>query len=168
MGAVRGADIVIVSIPARTLRENLTRWAPLFAEDTVVVSLMKGIETGTGMRMSQVITEVTGIASDRVAVLSGPNRAREVAERQPAAYAIACADETVAARLQALTRTPYFRPHTTTDVIGCELGGALKNVIAPAVGLATGMRLGDNSRAVLITRDLAEAARLGLALGADP
>ncbi|MFF4010638.1 NAD(P)H-dependent glycerol-3-phosphate dehydrogenase [Streptomyces sp. NPDC001717] len=166
--AVRDAEVVAVSIPAQTLRENLTRWAPLFTDDTVVVSLMKGIETGTGLRMSQVITDVTGIPSDRVAVLSGPNLAREIAVRQPAASAIACTSESVASRLQALTQTPYFRPYTTTDVIGCELGGAVKNVIALAVGLATGMRLGDNSRAVLITRGLAETARLGLALGADP
>ncbi|MEY2233076.1 NAD(P)H-dependent glycerol-3-phosphate dehydrogenase [Streptomyces sp. BF23-19] len=166
--AVRGAEVVVVSIPAQTLRENFTRWTPLFDNDALVVSLMKGIETGTGMRMSQVITEVTGMPSDRVAVLSGPNLAREVAARQPAASTIACTRDTVASRLQALAQTPYFRPYTTNDVIGCELGGAVKNVIALAVGLATGMRLGDNSRAVRITRGLAETARLGLALGADP
>ncbi|MFE5556510.1 NAD(P)H-dependent glycerol-3-phosphate dehydrogenase [Streptomyces sp. NPDC056544] len=166
--AACGAEVVVVSIPAQALRANLTRWAPLIPENAVVVSLMKGVETGTGMRMSQVITEVTGIPSDRVAVLSGPNLAREVAVRQPAASAIACTSDTVATHLQALAQTPHFRPYTTPDVIGCELGGAVKNVIALAVGLATGMRLGDNSRAVLITRGLAETARLGLALGADP
>lgn len=166
--ATDGAEFVMVSIPAQTLRENLTRWAPLLPQGAVIVSLMKGIETGTGKRMSEVIAEVTGLPSSRVAVLSGPNLAREIAERQPAASAIACTDETVAARLQAAVQTPHFRPYTTTDVIGCELGGAVKNVIALAVGLATGMRLGDNSRAVLVTRGLAETARLGLALGADP
>ncbi|MFE9484524.1 NAD(P)H-dependent glycerol-3-phosphate dehydrogenase [Streptomyces spororaveus] len=166
--AIQAAEFVVISIPAQTLRENLTRWAPLIPQGAAIVSLMKGIETGTGMRMSQVITEVTGIPCDRVAVLSGPNLAREIAEHQPAASAIACTDETVAARLQAAVQTPYFRPYTTTDVIGCELGGAVKNVIALAVGLASGMRLGDNARAVLVTRGLAETARLGLALGADP
>ncbi|MFB7255813.1 NAD(P)H-dependent glycerol-3-phosphate dehydrogenase [Streptomyces nojiriensis] len=166
--AACGAEVVLVSIPAQTLRANLTRWTPLIPEDAIVVSLMKGIESGTGMRMSQVITEVTGIPCDRVAVLSGPNLAREVAVRQPAASAIACTSSAEATRLQALAQTPYFRPYTTTDVIGCELGGAVKNVIALAVGLSAGMRLGDNARAVLITRGLAETARLGLALGADP
>ncbi|WP_327389165.1 NAD(P)H-dependent glycerol-3-phosphate dehydrogenase [Streptomyces sp. NBC_01207] len=166
--AIQDAEFVVISIPAQTLRENLTRWAPLIPQGAAIVSLMKGIETGTGMRMSQVITEVTGTPCDRVAVLSGPNLAREIAEHQPAASAIACTDEMVAARLQAAVQTSYFRPYTTTDVIGCELGGAVKNVIALAVGLATGMRLGDNARAVLVTRGLAETARFGLALGADP
>lgn len=160
--ALQDADVVVVSIPAQTLRANLTQWAPLIPRDAVVVSLMKGIETGTGIRMSQVITETTGLPAGRVAVLSGPNLAREIAARQPAASTIACTDGAVAGRLQALAQTPYFRPYTTTDVIGCELGGAVKNVIALAVGLAGGMQLGDNARALLVTRGLAETARLGL------
>jgi len=157
-----------VSIPAQTVRANLTAWAHLIPDSAVVVSVMKGIETDTGMRMSQVITEVTGIPAERVAVISGPNLAREIAARQPAASVIACTDETAAKTLQAACLTPYFRPYTATDVIGCELGGAVKNVIALAVGLATGMGLGDNAKSLLITRGLAETARLGERLGADP
>lgn len=166
--ALAGADYLVVSIPAQSLRANLTAWAPVIDERTVVVSLMKGIETDTGLRMSQVITEVTGVPTGRVAVVSGPNLAREIAVRQPAASVIACRDETAAQALQDACLTPYFRPYTNTDMVGCELGGAVKNVIALAVGLAAGMRLGDNARALLMTRGLAETARLGAVLGADP
>jgi len=104
----------------------------------------------------------------RVAVLSGPNLAPEIADRQPAACVVACGDESVARRIQAACHTPYFRPYTNTDVVGCELGGAVKNVIALAVGIAGGMGLGDNTKASLITRGLAETTRLGVAMGADP
>jgi len=166
--ALAGADYLVVSIPAQTLRGNLARWAPLLGERTVIVSLMKGIESDTGLRMSEVITEVTGIGADRVAVVSGPNLAREVAAAQPAASVIACTDPAVADALQKACHTSYFRPYTNHDVIGCELGGAVKNVIALAVGIAAGMGLGDNARATLITRGLAETARLGRALGAEP
>ncbi|MEU9918909.1 NAD(P)H-dependent glycerol-3-phosphate dehydrogenase [Streptomyces sp. NPDC051001] len=166
--ALDGARHVIVSIPAQSLRTNLAAWAPHLGPDAVIVSLMKGIETTTGLRMSQVITETTSIPAERVAVISGPNLAREIVARQPAASVIACPDETAAKALQAACLTPYFRPYTDTDVIGCELGGAVKNVIALAVGLATGLGLGDNATAVLITRGLAETARLGERLGADP
>ncbi|MFI1889087.1 NAD(P)H-dependent glycerol-3-phosphate dehydrogenase [Streptomyces jumonjinensis] len=166
--ALAGADHLVVSIPAQTLRDNLTAWAPLINPRTVVVSLMKGIETHTGLRMSEVITEVTGVPADRVAAVSGPNLAREVAARRPAASVIACRDETTAKALQDACVTPYFRPYTNTDVVGCELGGAVKNVIALAIGLAAGMGLGDNARALLMTRGLAETARLGAVLGADP
>ncbi|MER7046042.1 NAD(P)H-dependent glycerol-3-phosphate dehydrogenase [Streptomyces jumonjinensis] len=166
--AVAGADHLVVSIPAQSLRDNLTAWAPLINPRTVVVSLMKGIETHTGLRMSEVITEVTGVPADRVAVVSGPNLAREVAARRPAASVIACRDETTAKALQDACVTPYFRPYTNADVVGCELGGAVKNVIALAIGLAAGMGLGDNARALLMTRGLAETARLGAVLGADP
>jgi len=166
--ALAGAEYVVVSIPAQSLRGNLAQWAPLIEPHTVVVSLMKGIETHTGLRMSEVIAEVTGVPEERVAVLSGPNLAREIAARQPAASVIACRDESTAKMLQEACLTPYFRPYTNADVIGCELGGAVKNVIALAVGLAAGMGLGDNARALLITRGLAETARLGAVLGADP
>ncbi|WP_049574080.1 NAD(P)H-dependent glycerol-3-phosphate dehydrogenase [Streptomyces sp. SBT349] len=165
--AARGAEFTVLSVPSQTLRANLAAWAPLLPADTVLVSLMKGIELGTAKRMSEVIEEVAGVPPERVAVLSGPNLAPEVAERQPAASVVACRDETVAQRLQAACHTPYFRPYTNTDVVGCELGGAVKNVIALAVGIADGMGLGDNTKASLITRGLAETTRLGLAMGAD-
>ncbi|MEV8589807.1 NAD(P)H-dependent glycerol-3-phosphate dehydrogenase [Streptomyces sp. NPDC051180] len=166
--AARDADFTVLVVPSQTLRGNLAAWKPLLAPDTVLVSLMKGVELGTAKRMSEVITEVADVPAERVAVLTGPNLAKEIAARQPAAAVAACVDETVAQRLQAACMTPYFRPYTNTDVVGCELGGAVKNVIGLAVGIANGMGLGDNSKATLITRGLAETTRLGLAMGADP
>ncbi|GAA4806911.1 NAD(P)H-dependent glycerol-3-phosphate dehydrogenase [Streptomyces ziwulingensis] len=166
--AAAGADFTVLSVPSQTLRANLAEWAPLLAPDTVLVSLMKGVELGSAMRMSEVIGDVAKVGADRVAVVTGPNLAREIAARRPAAAVVACTDEAVAQRLQAVCHTPYFRPYTNTDVIGCELGGAVKNVIGLAVGIADGMGLGDNAKGSLITRGLAETTRLGVALGADP
>ncbi|MGW0883469.1 NAD(P)H-dependent glycerol-3-phosphate dehydrogenase [Streptomyces sp. NPDC002671] len=166
--ALDGADFLVLSIPAQTLRTNLATWAPHIGSGTVIVSLMKGIEQSSGLRASQIIAEVTGVSADRVAVLSGPNLAREIMEGQPAAATVACLDEDAARRFQQACHTPYFRPYTSTDVIGCELGGAVKNVIALAVGIASGMGLGDNATAMLITRGLAETTRLGTAMGAHP
>jgi glycerol-3-phosphate dehydrogenase (NAD(P)+) len=165
--ALDGADVVVLAVPAQTLRENLTGWAALLPPGALLVSLMKGIENGTHLRMSEVIAEITGAGPDRIAVISGPNLAREIAERQYAATVVACADDGMAKHLQEICHTPYFRPYTNPDVIGCELGGAVKNVIALAVGIAVGMGLGENTQALLITRGLAEIARLGAALGAD-
>jgi glycerol-3-phosphate dehydrogenase (NAD(P)+) len=165
--ALAGADLVVLAIPAQSLRQNLTQWRDQLPGDAVLLSLIKGIELGTGDRMSQVIAEVTGAGPDRVAVVSGPNIAPEIAARQYSATVVACADESVAERLQAAAHSAYFRPYTNSDVVGCELGGSVKNVIALAVGIAAGMGLGDNTRAMLITRGLAEIARLGAALGAD-
>ncbi|MFG2823697.1 NAD(P)H-dependent glycerol-3-phosphate dehydrogenase [Kitasatospora sp. NPDC048365] len=165
--ALAGADFAVLSVPSQTLRDNLAHWAPLLGPETVLVSLMKGIELGTAKRMSEVVQEVAGVGPERVAVVSGPNLAGEIANRQPAATVVACTDEAVAKRFQTACHTPYFRPYTNTDVIGCELGGAVKNVIGLAVGMANGMGLGDNTKATLITRGLAETTRLGLALGAD-
>ncbi|MEU8996528.1 NAD(P)H-dependent glycerol-3-phosphate dehydrogenase [Streptomyces caniferus] len=165
--AARGAEFAVLAVPAQTLRANLAEWAPLLPAETVLVSLMKGVELGTAKRMSEVIEEVAKVPAERVAVLTGPNLAKEIAARQPAAAVVACADEEVARRFQTACHTPYFRPYTNTDVVGCELGGAVKNVIALAVGIATGMGLGDNAKASLITRGLAETTRLGLAMGAD-
>ncbi|WP_431680674.1 NAD(P)H-dependent glycerol-3-phosphate dehydrogenase [Kitasatospora sp. KL5] len=165
--ALAGADFAVLAVPSQTLRANLAAWAPLIEPQTVLVSLMKGIELGTAERMSEVIQEVAGVGPERVAVVSGPNLAMEIARRQPAASVVACTDEAVAQRFQKACHTPYFRPYTNTDVVGCELGGAVKNVIGLAVGMAAGMGLGDNTKATLITRGLAETTRLGLALGAD-
>jgi glycerol-3-phosphate dehydrogenase (NAD(P)+) len=166
--AARDAEFVILAVPSQTLRGNLADWAPLLPPDSVLVSLMKGIELGTAKRMSEVIEEVAKAGPERVAVLSGPNLAKPIAARLPAASVVACRDEAVARRLQAACHTAYFRPYTNTDVIGCELGGAVKNVIGLAVGIADGMGLGDNAKGSLITRGLAETTRLGLVLGADP
>jgi glycerol-3-phosphate dehydrogenase (NAD(P)+) len=165
--ALDRADVVVLAVPSQTLRDNLAGWAPLLPGDASLLSLMKGVELGTTKRMSEVICEVTGADPDRVAALSGPNLAREIAEEQPSATVIACADTDRAEALQAACHTRYFRPYTNPDLVGCELGGAVKNVIALACGVAAGLGFGDNTRASLITRGLAETARLGMALGAD-
>ena len=166
--ALAGADLVAFAVPAQSLRANLVAWAPLIPPGALLVSLIKGIELGTCQRMSEVIIEVLGADAARVAVVSGPNLAGEIVRRQFAATVVACAAEDGALALQGACHTPYFRPYTNTDVTGCELGGAVKNVIAIAVGIAVAMGLGDNTRAALITRGLAEIARLGSALGAQP
>lgn len=165
--ALAGAEFVVLAVPAQTLRANLSVWCGLLPPDALLVSLIKGIELGTGERMSQVIAEVTGAGPEQIAVVSGPNLAKEVAARKHAATVVAAARQDVADRLQKTCHTSYFRPYTNLDVLGCELGGAVKNVIALAVGIAVGMGLGENAEALLITRGLAEIARLGGALGAD-
>lgn len=166
--ALAGAPLVVLAVPAQSLRDNLARWRGDLASDSVLVSLMKGIEIGTTLRMSQVIEDVAQIPSSRVAVVSGPNLAREIALRQPAATTVACSDRDSAQRLQDACTTDYFRAYWTTDVAGVEVGGSVKNVIALANGMAAGLGFGENSQAALITRGLAEMARLGIALGADP
>jgi glycerol-3-phosphate dehydrogenase (NAD(P)+) len=163
-----GAELVVLAVPSQTLRENLGAWGGAIPHDTPVLSLLKGLELATGERMSQVVREVTGIDHGLVVVLSGPNLSREIAERQPAATVVACVDEDVARVVQDTCLTPYFRPYTNTDVVGVELGGVVKNVIALATGIADGMGFGDNSKASIITRGLAEMTRLGVAMGADP
>jgi glycerol-3-phosphate dehydrogenase (NAD(P)+) len=166
--AVDGAEFVVLSVPSQSLRDNLTGWSPVISDDVVFISLMKGVELGTTKRMSQVIAEVTGAGPERIAVVSGPNLAPEIARREPAASVVACADEKVAERLQALCHSRAFRPYRSTDVLGCELGGAYKNVVGLCVGMAVGLGFGDNTTASVITRGLAETARLAMKLGADP
>ncbi|MEO6955361.1 MAG: NAD(P)H-dependent glycerol-3-phosphate dehydrogenase [Antricoccus sp.] len=165
--AIKGADIVMIAIPSQTLRANLADWCGAIDSGATLVSLMKGIELGSTMRMSQVIGAVMEVHEDHIAVISGPNLAREIAAEQPSATVIACVDNDRAMVLQSACQTGYFRPYTQTDVIGCELGGAVKNVIALACGIAEGMGFGDNTKAALMTRGLAETARLGVALGAQ-
>jgi glycerol-3-phosphate dehydrogenase (NAD(P)+) len=166
--ALDGAELVVLAVPSQSLRENLTRWTALLPPDAVLVSLMKGVELGTHERMSQVMAEVTGAGPERIAVVSGPNLAREIAARQPTATVVASTHHPTAERVAAACSTSYFRPYTNTDVVGVELGGAVKNVIALAVGIAEGLGYGQNTQASLITRGLAETARLGVALDADP
>jgi glycerol-3-phosphate dehydrogenase (NAD(P)+) len=166
--ALAGADLVAFAIPSQTLRENLTGWAGLLPPDATLISLMKGVELGTTKRMSEVIAEVADAPAARIAVVSGPNLALEIAAEQPTATVVACADEARGAAVQRACSAAYFRPYTNVDVVGCELGGAVKNVIALACGIAQGMGFGGNTLASLITRGLAETARLGVLLGADP
>jgi len=165
--ALDGAELVAFAVPAQTLRANLAGWAPLLPPQALLVSLMKGIEFGTSKRMSEVIAEATGAPAARIAVVAGPNLAGEIIRREFTATVVACSSLPGAEALQGACHTPYFRPYTNTDVTGCELGGTVKNVIAIAVGIAVAMGLGDNTRATLITRGLAEIARLGSALGAQ-
>jgi glycerol-3-phosphate dehydrogenase (NAD(P)+) len=166
--AAHDADLVIFAVPSQTFRENLTEWAPLLEPSSTLVSLMKGVELGTLKRMSEVIAEVTDASPERIAVISGPNLSKEIARREPAASVVACADEDVARMLQDRVHSPAFRPYTSVDVLGCELGGAYKNVVGIAVGMAVGLGFGDNTTASVITRGLAETARLATKLGANP
>ena len=164
--ALAGVTTVLLGVPAQTMRSNLERWAPLLADGATLVSLAKGIELGTLMRMSQVIVSVTGVDPTQVAVISGPNLASEIAECQPAATVVACSDSGRAVAVQRMLNSGYLRPYTNSDVVGTEIGGACKNVIALACGMAAGVGLGENTAAAIITRGLAEIIRLGIALGA--
>lgn len=166
--ALDGAEVVVLAVPSQQLRANLGDWGAAIGDDAVLVSLMKGVELGTHLRMSEVIAELAGAGPERIAVVTGPNLAKEIARREPAASVVACADQAVAERLQQLCHTAAFRPYTNTDVIGCELGGTTKNIIGLAVGVCVGLGFGDNTKASVITRGLAETARLGIAIGADP
>jgi glycerol-3-phosphate dehydrogenase (NAD(P)+) len=163
-----GAEFVVLAVPSQTLRPNLSDWAHLVPPDAMLVSLMKGVELGSLKRMSEVIAEVTGAGPERIGVVSGPNLAKEIANREPAASVVACIDERNVTRLRNLCHSATFRPYSSTDVVGCELGGAYKNVIALSVGMAVGLGFGDNTTASVITRGLAEIARLAVGLGADP
>jgi glycerol-3-phosphate dehydrogenase (NAD(P)+) len=166
--ALDGADLVAFAVPAQSLRSNLLEWKALVPAGALLVSLIKGIELGTRQRMSEVLAAELGADPSRVAVVAGPNLAGEIVRRQFTGTVVACATSDGALALQGACHTPYFRPYTNTDVIGCELGGSVKNIIAIAVGIAVAMGLGDNTRALLITRGLAEMARLGSVLGAQP
>jgi glycerol-3-phosphate dehydrogenase (NAD(P)+) len=163
------ADVIVLAVPSHGLRAVLDQARPLIATDVPIVSLAKGVEQGTGLRMTGVVADVlSDHRRDRIGVLTGPNLAREVAEGQPAASVVAMVDSDTAAQLQTLFMTTTFRVYTNPDVVGCEIAGALKNVIAIAAGIASGLGYGDNTKAALITRGLAELARLGVALGGEP
>lgn len=163
-----GADLIVLALPAQQLRGYVRHLAtlPVWRDATApVLSLVKGIETGTDMRMSEVIAQAGGVAPERIAVLSGPNLAREIAERQPSLSVVAAHDPAVARRIQQLCLTPSFRTYTVDDVVGVEFAGAAKNVIALAVGMGEGLGYGHNALASLITRGLHQVAALGEALG---
>lgn len=164
--ALDGVRTVLLGVPSQTLRANLTQWQGHLTAGATLVSLAKGIELGSLMRMSQVVAEVTGADRGQIAVVSGPNLADEIARAQPAATVVACLDSGRAVALQRALSTRYLRPYTNSDVVGTEIGGACKNVIALACGMAAGVGLGENTAAAIITRGLAEIMRLGIALGA--
>lgn len=167
-GYLAGAELVIVAVPSTHLRDTMTRLGPSIPEAADVLSVVKGLEGGTLLRMTEVIAEAGRIDPHRVAALSGPNLALEIAGGLPASAVVAATDEALAERIVARLARREFRLYTNTDVLGVELCGALKNVIAIAAGAADGLGFGDNGKAGLMTRGLAEMMRLGIAAGANP
>jgi glycerol-3-phosphate dehydrogenase (NAD(P)+) len=164
--AVYDADVIVVAVPSHAVRQTLVAVAPLLRHWVPIVSLTKGLEQGTHLRMTQVIQEE--LPGHPAGVLAGPNLAREVLAGYAAAAVIAMPDAHVATSLQRVFSSRRFRVYTNPDVTGCELGGALKNVVAIAAGMAEGLGLGDNTKAMVLTRGLAEITRLGVAMGGDP
>ena len=160
------SSMIVLAIPAQNLRTALMEWKSLFPQDALIVSTIKGIELSTELRMTEVITEVLG--KTNFAIITGPNLADELILRQPAGAVAAAPTAEIATMVQELFSTPYYRVYTSTDVVGCELAGAIKSIIALAVGMSIGMELGENTQAMLITRGLNEVARIGAAHGADP
>ncbi|MDG2335886.1 MAG: NAD(P)-dependent glycerol-3-phosphate dehydrogenase [Myxococcota bacterium] len=164
--ALEGAEFVIVALPSHAIRQVMTQAAPRLAPGATLICTAKGIEFETGMLMHRVLADVLGPEQrPRITCLSGPSFAREVAQRKPTVVTIACEDESHARAVQSMLSCPWFRCYSTDDVVGVEVGGALKNVIAIAVGIADGMELGLNARAALMTRGLAEVTRLAMELG---
>jgi glycerol-3-phosphate dehydrogenase (NAD(P)+) len=160
------SSIYVLAIPAQQLRVTLQEWKPFFASDSIIVSTLKGIEISTQMRMTEVIEDVLG--PHAIAIITGPNLADELVLRQPAGAVAAAPTQELADQMRDLFRTPYYRVYTSVDVMGCELAGAIKSVIALAVGISIGMGFGENTQAMLITRGLNEVARLCAAHGSDP
>ncbi len=163
---VRDASIVMMAVPSNGFRDVLVEVAKYVSPEVPIVSLTKGLERDTLKRMSEVVADV--LPRHCVAVLTGPNLAHEILAGQPAATVVGCSDDEIAKQIQVLLTRPTLRVYTNPDVVGCEIGGVVKNVIAIAAGIVEGMGFGDNSKATLITRGLAEMSRLGIALGANP
>ncbi len=166
--ALRSVQVVLLAVPSQTMRANVAAIRPHVAAQAAVLSCAKGLEQGTLARMSSVIAEELGTEPQRAGTLSGPNIAREISEGKPAVSVIATNDPAASMAAQAALTTPQFRVYTADDVVGVELAGALKNIIALGAGISDGMRAGDNAKAAFMTRGLAEIARLGTALGAQP
>ena len=163
---VRDADVVVMAVPSQGFREVLHQAAPLVRPWVPIVSLTKGLERESGKRMTEVVAEE--LVGHPAAVLTGPNLAKEIMDGQPAASVVAIDDDVIARELQRIFSNPRLLVYTNPDVVGCEVGGVVKNVIAICAGMAAGMGFGDNTRATIITRGLAEMARLGVALGGRP
>jgi len=166
--AVRMASVVVLGVPSHCFRDKCREIAPMLRKHVSVVSLTKGIERDTLLRMSEVAAEAAEVSLNQVAVVSGPNLAREVARGLPGASVVACRDEDRARGLQRMFHSSAFRVYSNTDVVGVEVGGAAKNVVAIAAGVAAGLGYGDNALGALVTRGLVEITRLGVRLGADP
>ncbi len=166
--ALRGAEQVYLAVPSQSLRENLAAVAPALGDQTVLVSLMKGIEKRTNLRMSQVIAEATRVDPARIAVVSGPNLALEIAKEQPTASVASSTSRQTAEDVALVSHTPYFGTFINTDVTGTEFGGVLKNLIALAIGIVDGVGYGENTKAAIITRGLVEMTDFAVAFGAEP
>ncbi|HEX6291410.1 MAG TPA: NAD(P)H-dependent glycerol-3-phosphate dehydrogenase [Herpetosiphonaceae bacterium] len=166
--AMRGCRLVLLVVPSQTMRANAETLKPYVPSDAVVLSCAKGFEQGSLKRMSEVLAEVLPLDPAQIGALSGPNIAREILESKPATTVVATPDQTMAETAQRLLTTSHFRVYTGDDVVGIELAGALKNIIALGAGIADGLNAGDNAKAAFMTRGLSEIARLGIMLGANP
>jgi glycerol-3-phosphate dehydrogenase (NAD(P)+) len=167
--ALEGRELVILAVPSHGVRDVMSRAAPYLREDAIIVSTVKGLEVGSCLRMDEVLHDVLDpVHHPRLVFLSGPSFAKEVAAQRPTAVTLACHEEAYAISIQESLSSPSMRCYTSTDVIGVELSGALKNVIAIAIGVCDALNLGQNARAGVMTRGLREITRLGVRLGADP
>lgn len=166
--ALRNCRVLLLAVPSQTMRANVERLRPQLAPETIVLSCAKGFERGSLKRMSEVIADILPDRTDRIGALSGPNIAREVLEGKPATSVVCAYDHAAAEQAQRLLTTPLFRVYSSDDVIGVEVAGTLKNIIALGAGFADGLGAGDNAKAAFITRGLSEIARLGIVLGAHP
>ncbi len=166
--AFDSGDSLVLAIPAQSLRENLSGWVKNFPGDKPVISTLKGIEAKTQLRMTEVVTEILGIPPARLGLITGPNLAGELSLRQPAGAVAASSNAEISQLMIDAFTTPYFRIYPSEDLVGCELAGAAKSVIALAVGMAIGLGLGENTQAMIITRGLSEVARFGNGYGANP
>ena len=164
--ALAGATQVYLAVPSQSLRESLTEWKPLIPADATLVSLMKGLEQGSGLRMSEVIAEVLETSEERVCVISGPNLALEIAKREPAAAVCAGLDAERSTEVARVCSSDYFTVFTNQDVVGTELGGVLKNLIAVAIGIVNGLGYGQNTKASIMTRGLSEITLFAIEHGA--
>lgn len=168
-GAMGGAEIIVFAVPSQSMRANVRRVREALREPSVILSATKGLEVETTRRMSQILEEeLEASRHGRICVLSGPNLSTEILHGLPAASVVASQDIAVAEKAQGVLMCPLFRVYTSTDVVGVELGGSLKNIVALGAGMADGLGYGDNAKAALMTRGLAEIARLGVAAGANP
>jgi glycerol-3-phosphate dehydrogenase (NAD(P)+) len=166
--AFKFGEAIVLAVPAQTLRENLKNWSAIFPKDLPIISTLKGIEAETMSRMTEVIVQELGTDAALIGLITGPNLAGELSLREPAGAVAASSNPQLQGLMIDLFTTPYFRIYPSDDLVGCELAGAAKSVVALAVGMTIGMNLGENTQAMIITRGLSEVARFGQSYGANP